>query len=230
MRQLKTFMRNRKKEMLWCGPCECRTLQCRRYANENCGCGEATVDPKATWDADYDWYTIIVGEMIQLWFTVVPKDFNYIVNLSNNNFVLYDSSDDWTHHTITLQAVRFVENNNSTVVTIEDWDGNVLASTNIYTMVHVAEVSAPSENAITTMVGGYSTTTFTYTPVDANPGSWWTWIIEDDSICWRTNSWENWTMTLNFIWVNEGSTTFTYWSWSDPDTKYVINITVDLAP
>lgn len=40
MRQLKTFMRNRKKEMLACGPCECRTLQCWRYANENCGCGE----------------------------------------------------------------------------------------------------------------------------------------------------------------------------------------------
>lgn len=39
MRQLKTFMRNRKKEMLACGPCECRTLQCWRYANENCGCG-----------------------------------------------------------------------------------------------------------------------------------------------------------------------------------------------
>lgn len=41
MRQLKTFMRNRKKEMLACGPCECRTLQCWRYANENCGCGES---------------------------------------------------------------------------------------------------------------------------------------------------------------------------------------------
>lgn len=42
MRQLKTFMRNRKAEMLWCGPCECRTLQCWRYANENCGCGEGS--------------------------------------------------------------------------------------------------------------------------------------------------------------------------------------------
>lgn len=40
-RQLKTFLRNRKAEMLWCGPCECRTLQCWRYANENCGCGDA---------------------------------------------------------------------------------------------------------------------------------------------------------------------------------------------
>lgn len=40
MRALKTFMRNRKADMLWCGPCECRTLQCWRYANENCGCGE----------------------------------------------------------------------------------------------------------------------------------------------------------------------------------------------
>ena len=39
MRQLKTFMRNRKKEMLACGPCECRTLQCWRLSNENCGCG-----------------------------------------------------------------------------------------------------------------------------------------------------------------------------------------------
>ena len=43
MRQLKTFLRNRKKEMLACGDCGCRTLQCRRYANENCGCGDATI-------------------------------------------------------------------------------------------------------------------------------------------------------------------------------------------
>lgn len=40
MRALKTFLRNRKAEMLWCGPCECRTLQCWRHANENCWCGE----------------------------------------------------------------------------------------------------------------------------------------------------------------------------------------------
>lgn len=48
MRQLKTFMRNRKKEMLACGPCECRTLQCWRYANENCGCGEWGSNPEPT--------------------------------------------------------------------------------------------------------------------------------------------------------------------------------------
>ena len=36
-------MRNRKAEMLWSGPCECRTLQCWRYANENCNCGDATI-------------------------------------------------------------------------------------------------------------------------------------------------------------------------------------------
>lgn len=29
--------------MLWCGPCNCRTLQCWRYANENCGCWEANL-------------------------------------------------------------------------------------------------------------------------------------------------------------------------------------------
>ena len=43
MRQLKQYMRNRKKEMLWCGPCECRTLQCWRFANENCNCWDSTV-------------------------------------------------------------------------------------------------------------------------------------------------------------------------------------------
>ena len=44
MRQLKTFMRNRKAEMLWCGPCVCRTLQCWRYASENCWCGEGATE------------------------------------------------------------------------------------------------------------------------------------------------------------------------------------------
>lgn len=43
MRQLKQFLRNRKKEMLACGPCQCRTLSCWRYANENCGCWDATI-------------------------------------------------------------------------------------------------------------------------------------------------------------------------------------------
>lgn len=36
MRAIKQFMRNRKAEMLWCGPCECRTLQCWREAQCNC--------------------------------------------------------------------------------------------------------------------------------------------------------------------------------------------------
>lgn len=47
MRQLKQFMRNRKADMLWCGTCGCRTLQCRREANENCGCGEGS-NPEPT--------------------------------------------------------------------------------------------------------------------------------------------------------------------------------------
>lgn len=40
MRQLKTFMRNRKEEILWCGPCECKTTQCWRNSDVNCGCWE----------------------------------------------------------------------------------------------------------------------------------------------------------------------------------------------
>lgn len=38
MRQLKTFMRNRKEDILWCGPCECKTIQCWRNSDVNCGC------------------------------------------------------------------------------------------------------------------------------------------------------------------------------------------------
>lgn len=40
MRQLKTMLRARKAQMLWCGDCECRTLLARKCANENCNCGE----------------------------------------------------------------------------------------------------------------------------------------------------------------------------------------------
>lgn len=38
MRQLKTFMRNRKEDMLGCGECTCYTLQCWRNSDVNCGC------------------------------------------------------------------------------------------------------------------------------------------------------------------------------------------------
>lgn len=61
MRQLKTYMRNRKKEMLACGPCECRTLQCWRHANENCGCGDATIWDMRTYAID--WFT--TSELMQ---------------------------------------------------------------------------------------------------------------------------------------------------------------------
>ena len=43
MRALKTFMRNRKAEMLGCWECKCRTLQCWRFADEFCNCGDATI-------------------------------------------------------------------------------------------------------------------------------------------------------------------------------------------
>ena len=38
MRQLKTFMKNRKESILWCGDCSCYTLQCWRNSDVNCGC------------------------------------------------------------------------------------------------------------------------------------------------------------------------------------------------
>ena len=49
MRALKTFLRKRKADMLWCGDCECRTLKCWREAN--CICADnsnAPVPPTPT--------------------------------------------------------------------------------------------------------------------------------------------------------------------------------------
>ena len=43
MRQLKTMLRARKAQMLWCGPCECLTLKCWRENDEYCNCGDATI-------------------------------------------------------------------------------------------------------------------------------------------------------------------------------------------
>ena len=75
MRQLKTFMRNRKKEMLACGPCECRTLQCWRYANENCGCGEWENSPTARYIfKDWDWTILKTGIVNDLETPIPPED------------------------------------------------------------------------------------------------------------------------------------------------------------
>lgn len=47
MRALKTFLRKRKADMLWCGDCECRTLKCWREAN--CICDDVSpVPPEST--------------------------------------------------------------------------------------------------------------------------------------------------------------------------------------
>ena len=43
MRALKTFLRKRKADMLWCGDCECRTLKCWREAN--CICDDVSPVP-----------------------------------------------------------------------------------------------------------------------------------------------------------------------------------------
>lgn len=46
MRQLKTFMRKRKEDILWCGDCSCYTLQCWRNSDVNCGCWGDSADSK----------------------------------------------------------------------------------------------------------------------------------------------------------------------------------------
>ena len=62
MRQLKTFMRNRKEDILWCGNCSCYTLQCWRNSDVNCGCWGNSADSKIL-------NSIIAGENNALFFT-----------------------------------------------------------------------------------------------------------------------------------------------------------------
>lgn len=62
MRQLKTFMRKRKEDILWCGDCTCYTLQCWRNSDVNCGCWGNSADSKIL-------NSIIAGENTALFFT-----------------------------------------------------------------------------------------------------------------------------------------------------------------
>lgn len=62
MRQLKTFMRKRKEDILWCGDCSCYTLQCWRNSDVNCGCWGDSADSKIL-------NSIISGETTALFFT-----------------------------------------------------------------------------------------------------------------------------------------------------------------
>lgn len=62
MRQLKTFMRNRKEDILWCGECTCYTLQCWRNSDVNCGCWGNSANSKIL-------NSIIAGETTALFFT-----------------------------------------------------------------------------------------------------------------------------------------------------------------
>lgn len=78
-RQLKQFFRNRKKEMLACWDCECRTLHCRREAN--CICDEwdtppAPIPVESLSDLSTENVYVSVGQTTTVTLNYTPIDAN----------------------------------------------------------------------------------------------------------------------------------------------------------
>lgn len=49
--------------MLGCGPCVCRTLQCRRYASENCGCWEGYTEDITNYILNWFKWTSVFNDL-----------------------------------------------------------------------------------------------------------------------------------------------------------------------
>lgn len=49
--------------MLGCGPCVCRTLQCRRYASENCGCWEGSTEDITNYILNWFQWTSVFNDL-----------------------------------------------------------------------------------------------------------------------------------------------------------------------
>lgn len=127
MRQLKTFMRNRKAEMLWCGPCECRTLQCWRYANENCGCGE-NIDAERLIRDDFEGQdeagAIRIKDQIELIWEC-QGDYGFwcrdTITINGRGYEIYEAtSESSAHFRTTINWVKYV--GHVSIETDEDTD------------------------------------------------------------------------------------------------------------
>lgn len=237
MRQLKTFMRNRKKEMIWCGPCECRTLQCRRYANENCGCGEEVAKQSITFDTDYSGTTIDVWGATTIWFTVTPEDSYYHVNLSNESFTIESTYDSWAHHEIVLRAIHAWHDWLIPCdITIEGTDTSI--TTTIYASQPVESIWQPSEDNIQVLEWyNLASFTFDYTPVNANTsalGNYIDFTSGDSNIAYfgglNPDTTGNWTAEAIIVWVAPGTTTITYTLNRDQSQTYTVNVETTSLP
>ena len=231
MRSLKTFMRNRKKEMLGCGPCECRTLQCWRYANENCGCGEDVVQESIAFDGIYDGVTIPVWQSYNIGFTAIPEDLEYTITLSNQSLEIENQVDEWTHHTMDLRAMS----------AWHDWlipcevtisSANASATTVIYAQQLAETIGAPTQGSISFPQWTTEYISFSFSPTNAQ-------VTESISITssntnvvsiWWPSASSPGNYSFEVYWTWEWNATVTYTLLSDPTQTYDVDVTVTSLP
>ena len=231
MRQLKTFMRNRKKEMLGCWDCECRTLQCRRHVNENCGCWWPWW-PSVIWDWDYSNMQFEVGASYTLWLTVNPANANlgftseqWLFNISAS----YDGSNHYDVYIEPTSAPGWLNTDRLSVFDNSTW--NIINTINITARQPVTSISIET-SSVSTYQWWTARIPFTYNPNNAYV------VLGTDIICDSDDSsvtYINWLNVPQWTWQWE---IFAYWSWiwstqvhiyatSNPSAVYTVDVTVN---
>lgn len=224
MRQLKQMMRARKAQMLWCGPCECLTLKCRKENDEFCGCWWDW-PLSLTRDSDYNsimlelWQTTTIGLTLSKEANVnfVTKDWYYqiqaIIKWADNHYDIQLLAS-------TLGISQWLI---SDYFSVYDEKWNIIGSIPLYLYAEVESLSIDT-TPVTTYLYGRPKIPFTYSPNNA----YFSQQISASSDLWQISAiayWD-WQWFLEFYWTEEWTWTISieaYWS------TYSIDVTVGPA-
>lgn len=232
MRQLKTLMRNIKKDMLACWDCQCRTLQCRRHSDGNCWCDWWGWGHRVSVirDEDYSWRTWTVWETYTLWFTISPSDtqFQFSTDVWYVRVPSWDTSEG--HHNINMQVLGTYDRQwiGGDTLYIRDettWE--------IYSSIPVTTIRyADSLNVETTEVEAQAYSwfeiPFTYSPSNWYPIDMMSYTIDDDNIVqspWVSN-WREWNWTISMSTAQAWITQVHISSTNHPEDIYTVDVKV----
>jgi len=220
MRALKTFLRKRKAEMLWCGDCECRTLKCWREANCICDDDVSPVPPTPT---TYT-VTITTNDVTYGTVDVTTLDVEEGTSISTVDNVLTIWTTDITATAETgYKFIRWTVGGSSLPSEVTS-DITIVANFEVY--VPITAIDAPSANTLTlTEWTSDLSITFTYDPSNA------THVIADvdivssdeDKVRAIIEDFDNWVAALHIDWASQGNATVTY---SFGVASYDIDVTV----
>lgn len=223
MRQLKQMMRARKAQMLWCGPCECLTLKCRKENDEFCNCNwESWGWPLSiTRDRDYDWTTLVVWQTMTIGLTLSR---NANVNFRTESwYYQIQAIVPWAdnHYDIQLLAssISWEQWLVPDTFIVEDEKWTRIGTVSLYLYVEVENFSVDT-TPIATYLHGMARIPFTYSPSNARP-EWW--MVQVDLWYISEASYWDWEWYFEFYATQEGTWVVVveaYWS------TYTIDITV----